>query len=287
LLSAAVGAQTTILVDDDMCHYDLQATHLLLDAHYRALGPVVIGAEIGGTSELDTVTRLSDALCVLESKSQNSAVATTELFQVYPSPHNRHAAECEYLSAGYMAFRLPATGLFAFPPGYNEDWLWCLLHVAGGRACLLRDDQVVVHEPPALRQSTRDDILFEIAGDLIFDCLAEPRDGTTSGPEFILERLADCVPDVSMIPSMRAEAVLRRALRLRENGHGGALPGLESYGLSVLRNMLDSGELELDGTRTLQAWSVDAVAKHKSFAMTLGDVNVRCVLREAMKEGKK
>lgn len=287
LLSAAVGAQTTILVDDDMCCYDLEATHRMLDMHYRAFGPVVVGAEIGGTTEQDIVTQLSDALCLLESKAHDSAMATAELFRVHPDSHNRHAAKCEFLSAGYMAFRLPATDLFAFPPGYNEDWLWCLLHGAGGEARLLRDDQVVVHEPPALRQSTRDDILFELAGDLIFDCLAEPRDGRPSRPESVLEDLADRAPDPSMMPSVRAETVLKQALGLRENEHGRALADLESYGLSVLRDMLYSGELEIDGTRKLRAWSLDAAAKHESFATTLGDVTVRCALRAATKEGRK
>lgn len=287
LLSTVVDAQTTILVDDDVCCYDLEATHLQLGTHYRALGPVVVGAEIGGTSELDTITRLCDALCLLESNAQNSAVATKDLFRVYPDSHHPHSAVCQYLSAGYMAFRLPPSGLFAFPPGYNEDWLWCLLLGAGGRARLLRDDQVVVHEPPSLRQSTRGDILFEISGDLIFDCLAAHCDSCASGPVPDLERLADCVPDASMTPSVRAEATLKQALMLRENGHRGVIADLEGYGLRALRCMLHSGELEVDSTRLLREWSVDAVAKQKSFAMTLGDVTVRRALREAMKEGRK
>lgn len=287
LLSVAVDALTTILVDDDMYHYDLEATHLLLDSHYRMVGPMLIGAEIGGTSELDTLTRLSDALGLLESKSQNSATTAEELFRACPNSHSRRAAQCQYLSGGYLAFRLPTTGLFAFPPGYNEDWLWCLLHVASGRARLLRDNQTVEHEPPELRQATCDDILFEIAGDLIFDCLAEAGDERTSGPESILESLAVCVPDVTMIPWRRAEAVIRRALKLRENGLGGALPLLECHGLGFLRNMLDSGELELDCSEALKVWSADAVAKHKTFARTLEDVNARQALREAIKEGKK
>ena len=276
LLSTAVDAQTTVLVDDDICYFDLEATHHMLDANYRASGAVVVGAEIGGTTEQDTVTRLSDAMRMLQSNTQNSAVPAGELFRVLPDSDSRRAGACGWLSAGYMAFRLPTTSLFAFPPGYNEDWLWCLLHGAGGEARLLRADQVVVHEPPVLRQSTRNDILFELAGDLILDCLVERRDGRPRSPESVLEDLASRAPDPSVMPSVRAERVLKQARGLSENEHGRALADLESYGLSVLRDMLRSGELEVDGITRLRAWSADAAAKHISFATTLGAVTARC-----------
>lgn len=287
LLSAAVDSQTTVLVDDDICYFDLEATHRMLDAHYRPPGAVVVGAEIGGTTEQDTVTRLSDAIHLLQSKTHNSLLSAEELFRVPPDSDSRRADACGWLSAGYMAFRLPATSLFAFPPGYNEDWLWCLLHGAGGEARLLRADQVVVHEPPVLRQSTRDDILFELAGDLILDCLVEHRDGGPRRPESVLEDLADRAPDQSAMPSVRAETVLKQARGLSDNGQWRALGDLESYGLSVLRDMLHSGELQMDGNRLLRVWSADAAAKHRSFATTLGAVTVRRALRTALKEGKK
>lgn len=287
LLSPAVGARTTVLVDDDICYFDIEATHRMLEAHHRAPGAVIVGAEIGGTTEQDTVTRLSDAIRLLQSKTHDCPMPAEELFRVPSHFDSRRADLCRWLSAGYMAFRLPATSLFAFPPGYNEDWLWCLLHGAGGEARLLRADQAVVHEPPVLRQSTRDDILFELAGDLILDCLVERRDGKPRRPESVLEDLADRAPDPEVMPSVRAETVLKQARALSENGHGRSLADLESCGLSALRDMLRSGELEMDGSRRLRAWSADAAAKHGSFATTLGAVTVRCALRAALKEGRK
>lgn len=287
LLSAAVDAQTTVLVDDDICDFDLEATHGMLDAHYRASGAVVVGARIDGTTEQDTVTRLSDAIRLLQWKTYDSAIPAEDLFRVPPDSDSCSADACGWLSAGYMAFRLPTTSLFAFPPGYNEDWLWCLLHGAGGEARLLRADHAVVHEPPVLRQSTRDDILFELAGDLILDCLVVRRDGRRRSPESVLEDLADRTLDPSVMPSMRAERVLKQARGMLENGHGRALANLESYGLSVLRDMLRSGELEMDTTRRLRAWSTDAAAKHRSFARTLGALTARCALRATLKEGRK
>lgn len=287
LISAAVGAQTTVLVDDDICHFDFEATHRMLDAHYRASGAALLGAEIGGTTEQDTVTRLSDAIGLLQSKIDSFSVPAEALFRVQPDSDSRRADPCGWLSGGYMAFRLPTTSLFAFPPGYNEDWLWSLLHAAGGEARLLRVDQAVLHEPPVLRRSTRDDILFELAGDLIFDCLVAYRDGRARRPESALEDLADRAPDPSVMPAVRAETVLKQARGLSENGHRGTLADLESYGLSVLRNMLRSGELEMDGSRRLRDWSADAVAKQRSFATTLETVTTSCALRTALKEGGK
>ncbi len=287
LLSAAIDARTTVLVDDDICHFDLEATHRVLEAHCRASGALLVGAEIRGTTEQDTVTRLSDAIHLLESKTHNSTVPADEFFRMPPDSDGRRADASGWLSAGYMAFRLPPTSLFAFPPGYNEDWLWCLLHGAGGQARLLRADQAVVHKPPLLRRSSRDDILFELAGDLILDCLVESRDGTPKRPESVLEDLADRAPDPLVMPSVRAEEVLEQARGLSENAHGRAVTELESYGLSVLREMLHSGELEMDGTTTLRAWSADAAAKHRSFATTLGAVTVRCALVAALKKGRK
>ena len=286
LLSTVVGAQTTVLVDDDICYFDLEATHRMLDAHYRAPGAMVVGAEIGGTTEQDTVTRLSDAIRHLQSKPQNSPLTAEELFRVHPDSDSRRNYASGWLSAGYMAFRLSATSLFAFPPGYNEDWLWSVLHEVSGETRLLRVDQVVVHEPPVVRQSTRDDILFELAGDLILDCLADHCGPGPRRSALVLEDLADRTPDPSAMPSMRAETILMEARGLSENGQWPELDYLESYGLGVLRDMLHSGELETDGCTRLRGWSGDAVAKNGSFATTLGAVTVRRALQTALKEGK-
>jgi hypothetical protein len=286
LLSVTVNAQTTILIDDDICCFNLEDTHRVCDSHYRASGAAIVGANIGGTTEHDIVTRLYGAIQALRSKAHYSEVPTEELFQVTPGADapNAHADGC--LSAGYMAFCLPTASLFAFPPGYNEDWLWCLLHRASGHTCLLRADEAVVHNPPALRQLTDDDILFELMGDFIFDCLLEFRDGRDS-PESILRDLASCVLDPSAMPAPRARDVLEQACGQWNNEQLHALARLESYGLSVLREMLHFGKLEMDGRREVREWSADAAAKHKSFGTTLGLMAVPCAMRAALTEGRK
>lgn len=286
LLSATVDAQTTILIDDDICCFNLEATHHVCDSHYRATGAVIVGANIGGTTEHDIVTRLYGAIQALRSKAHYSEVPTEELFRVTPGADAPNVQAHGCLSAGYIAFCLPAASLFAFPPGYNEDWLWCLLHRASGHTCLLRADQAVVHNPPALRQLTDDDILFELMGDFIFDCLLEFRDGTAS-PESILGDLASCALDPSATPAARARDLLEQACGQWNNEQRRALARLESYGLSVLREMLHFGKLEIDGRREVREWSADAAAKHKSFRTTLGLMAVWCAMRAALREGRK
>lgn len=285
LIAAGVEAGTTVLVDDDIHGFDLDATHRLLDAVDRGPGGVVAGAEIGGMTEQDTVTRLSDAMRLLETKAHNSPVPAKELFRV-PPDGDSPAGACGWVSAGYMAFRLPPARLFAFPPGYNEDWLWCLLHGVGGDTCVVRLDQTVLHGPPSLRPSTRDDILFELAGDFIFDCLAECRNGRPGGPDTVLQDLAKQEPDPAVMPLVRTETVLEQRRLLTENGHGRTLPELERYGLSVLGDMLRSGELEIDGNAILGAWSADAAAKHRSFAATLGAATTRVALGTILQAGR-
>ena len=285
LISATVDARTTVLVDDDMCGFDLDVTHHLLDTLEPAPDGLVVGAAICGTTEQDTITRLSDAMGRWKMLARGTAVSIEEFFRATPGD-KRGTNERRWVSAGYVAFRLPAARLFAFPPGYNEDWLWSLLHGAGGETRVVQGDQAVEHEPPTLRRSTRDDILFELAGDLVFDCLLEQLDRRPRGPESVLEDLAQHTPDTSVMPSVRVEALLGQARVLSENRHWQAPVTLESYGLGVLRGLLWSGQLEMDGNTMLNAWSEDAAAKHRSFATTLHATTVWRALREAQKEGR-
>ena len=286
LLSVVVDAQTTVLIDDDIDGFDLNATHGLLDAQERGPGGVIAGAEIAGTSEQDTLTRLSDAMCFLKTAPRKNTVPVEELFQVPADRKYAGADACGWVSAGYLAFRLPPATLFAFPPGYNEDWMWCLLHEAGGDTRVLRSVQAVVHDPPCIRRSSRDDILFELGGDFVLDCLAECGEGSSRGPEAVLKDLSQDAPDPSLMPSVRTETVLNQAHELSENGHGRMMSELKSYGLNILAEMQLSGELEMDGSRLLSNWSGDAALKQKSFRTTLDTSSVQLALRAMWQEGR-
>ena len=80
LLSAAVSARTTILIDDDICDFDLELTHERLEQRATGSQGLVVGAEISGQSEMDTLTRLDDAIRRLESRRINCKAPLDELF---------------------------------------------------------------------------------------------------------------------------------------------------------------------------------------------------------------
>jgi hypothetical protein len=286
LISDAVRPQTTVLMDDDICGFDLNRTHRMCDDLGSTGDGLITGATIGGLSDLDTVTRLSNAMHFLAINARDIPITIADLFQVTPSDDGG-ARDSGCVSAGYMAFRLPPKRLFAFPPGYNEDWLWCLLHKASGDIRILRTEQVVLHKPPQLRGPTREDILFEMSGDIIFDCIAERINGRRSMPESTLRNLPELPPNSSTLPSPRVEAILAQFRELPNNPHGGALTNLGDHGLTLLQDLLAAGELEVDGTTMLSTWSTDAVAKHRSFATTIGTPIVQSTVRQALSEGRR
>ena len=286
LISAVIGADTTVLVDDDICEFDLEATHRIVDEFDRSPGGVIVGAKITGTSELDTITKLFDAMCALETSSLNTTLRAEELFRMSRGHDDHNPVGCRWVSGGYMAFRLPSMSLFAFPPGYNEDWLWCLLHCALEDTRVLRADQSVVHNPPSLRHPTPVDLLFELVGDLIFDGLPTRHYGRLIRPDSVLEDLAQHAPVSSDMPLVRAGEVVQQARKLSTNGHRRVLSELDTYGLGVLRRLLQSGELEMNGSAVMKAWSVDAAEKHRSFAATLGAESARVALGALLQEGR-
>lgn len=277
LVSWVIGAHTTVLIDDDVYDFDLDTTQAILDAVEGGAGGAVVGAEIRGTSEQDTITRLSDAMSSLDSNIKGPA-SVEDLFRALPGSYAGGEAPDRCVSAGYMAFRLPPARLLAFPPGYNEDWLWCLLLGARGDTAVVRSRQSVIHAPPTVRQPTRADILFELAGDLVLDCLAERSDAGMSGPSAPLEELSWYLPDPSALPLARADALRKQVESAWEDRRRPVLHQLQSYGLAVVEEMRRSGDLAMDARGFLRAWSADATARARSFSATLGSAGVRIAL---------
>ena len=165
LLSVAVGALTTVFIDDDICGFDLELTHERLGRLTTGPQGLIVGAEIGGQSEMDTLTRLHEAIRPLESQRINYTAPLDELFYLTGVDHAAREANRSWVSGGYMAFNLYPTQLFAFPPGYNEDWLWCLMHSISDEVRVVRSEQVVQHAPPEPRRVTPSTVLFELAGE--------------------------------------------------------------------------------------------------------------------------
>lgn len=280
LLSAVIAAETTLLIDDDVCKIDPVGMHRCLDMAEPARD-VIAGVAMTGISELDTITRLTDAIEELSRlDSDTDDVSPRSLFQAPPKSLTSNRSECRYVSGGYLAFRLACCRLFAFPPGYNEDWLWCLLQSNSG-VRVTRTLEAVAHEPPGLRQPTAEDLSFELLGDLVFDCLDSQEKQPTVSPQQMLVALAARPPDADWMPAQRARELLDKT---KDQSVRDKASLLEPYGLSLLGKMLQAGELDWSGTEVVASWSRDAVAKHEAFKATLRDEKVIFQVRKFIED---
>jgi hypothetical protein len=284
LMSAAAPSQLTILIDDDIKGFDLSATYHRIRTFSRPGTGTIVGADIGGISEDDTITRLADALSNLQKASHliEEDLCRT-LFYVQRHCSSSTGSSPRYVSAGYLAFHLPREQMIAFPPGYNEDWLWCLLYGGNVQVSIRQLEERVIHDPPSVRRSTRADILFELLGDLVFYCLEERHLNNDSNPASVLTTLSEWLPSPVSIPSTRAQLLMDKAQSLIRDGI--SLEVLEEYGLAILENMLLTGDLHLDWSTALKEWCNDAVAKHRSIAAALRGNGVVPVINTLLQEG--
>ena len=264
LLSAAVRARTTILIDDDICGFDLELTHERLEQLAAGSQDLIMGAEIGGQSEMDTITQLHESIRRPEARQISRTIPLDELSHKIDTGHDTRDIKCGWVSAGYMAFNLNPTRLFAFPPGYNEDWLWCLLHSISGKVRVVRGGQVVQHAPPEPRRATPSDILFELAGDLVFDCLCVHREGGKRTPLATLATLARHTPSPEVLPTTRIAEVVELARQSTSNGR--VRTCLKDPGLNAVKTVMRSRDLRIRESAILPDWCNDAIAKHKSYS---------------------
>jgi hypothetical protein len=172
----------------------------------------------------------------------------------------------------------------AFPPGYNEDWLWCLLYSSDPQVQILRTGEIVYHDPPFIRRPTREDLVFELIGDFVFERLEEHCESSTAEPEEILFELSTLSPSPADQPSARVQELLSKVQVLINNGRPVRL--LNHYGLSVLTQILQENKLEIDYSVVLADWCSDAIAKHRSMAATLRDERTMRALTILSHEGR-
>lgn len=286
LFSASIQPTTTVLIDDDISAFRLDCTHQICDDLEAAPDGLIAGAAIGNLTDLDTLTKLSAAVRYVTKAG--IADPTADIFRGSSGDADEVSFEA-CMSAGYMAFRLPTSRLFAFPPGYNEDWLWCLLQRGMGKIRIVRMEQEVRHDPFLLRAPTRDGIHFETLGDVVFDCLSECSGyGRWLLPELALKALQEFTPDKSSLPATRAAALVEQLLDLTPEQRARALGSLSDRGLVLFQKMLDAGELEIgDGRSLLCSWSHDALIKHLSFGATIANPRVISRVRQILEMEEK
>lgn len=284
LLSSTVGAHTTVLIDDDVVGFDLAATHEFIAGQQHKPNGIVVGAEIGGWTELDTVTRLEHAMVRLTEQPYQEGVTVSDLFRA-ASVNGAHGGKaCQWVSAGYMAFNVQPSKLLAFPPGYNEDWVWCLLQHAEYGTRILKSGHTVLHEPAAMRRPTCDDIQFELMGDLILDALVECGTAELQNGASVLCRLRGHQPDSSILPASRVAEAMQQAAETQrlDRMH----PDLWEYGLRALNDVVRGDMLEGDGTALVSAWCHDAETKQIAFAPMPRNAVVLAALETLMIKGR-
>ena len=284
LLARTVGALTTVLIDDDVSSFDLVDTHRFLAEQPREPNGVIVGAHIGGWTEMDTVTRLEDAMGRLMERPHNEPTSIADLFGASVATGMQRTKECDWVSAGYMAFNIPPLRLSGFPPGYNEDWLWCFLQHAERGTRIVRNGQLVLHEPQALRRSTCSDVRFELAGDLILDTLVECRQKGSKKRTSTLDRLCRHTPGASILPVTRVLEALQRASQVERLGRMD--PHLWEHGLQVLVDIVRRDMLEADGRSVIASWCREVETKQAAFAPMADDMPVLAALKVLMVKGR-
>lgn len=261
LISACQPSALTALIDDDITGFDLCATRCSAARILQSACPALIGACITGIDEEGVIDRYTNALDMFEGCDQKLDLQpdARTLFQTSPPEVPNSPAAVDYVSGGYLVFSLSGEPLIAFPPGYNEDWLWCLELLYHGRAKVFRLPQVVRHEPPAIRSLTADDLSFELLGDLVFDLATRSRT-----PPLALSALsfAQTITD-TIHPSARVSELIRRS-RLPRRTH----PFLEA-GLAILCDLQAQGSLSVDWEAEVHLWKEDAERKQRSFGRVL------------------
>ena len=272
LLAAAMGARTNVFIDDDMADFNIEETHHCVEALRAEWPNVIVGAQVFGQSEMDTITKLEMAARRMRLRVGYGGTLD-ELLAVECGNH-AGSVECDWVSAGYMAFNLEPSQYFAFPPGYNEDWLWCLLHGMTGKVRIIRSSQCVRHRPAEARIPADDeDLWFELRGDLVFDCLRSFRAPERRMPWESLKALETQRPSCELLPSTRVRELVEEIAQVGMDRQGERV--LLECGLGVVRALAKDGYCERAERSVLRDWCEDARAKYGAYAALLADGAVR------------
>jgi len=176
-------------------------------------------------------------------------------------------AEDEYpdvASGGYLAFNIHPAKLCGFPPGYNEDWIWCKLQqeLYGTRVAKMDE---VIHSPRTFRKPSMHDCKFELKGDLVFDTLCDFKPIGARNLDETLIKVSAQTPFYDSLPSTRIKKLLAKT----KDVHESHIQMLDEFGMRLLREMLCSKRLHDIETTHLATWARDACEKLNSFSCAL------------------
>jgi hypothetical protein len=267
ILSRCFQAEHILLVDDDITGFDVATTRDLVRGLYEKHGSVVAGAHIGGVDETDIISRLEGGMkractCGIDSEQRISA---RESFTISPVSA-KTVTRSQFVSGGYLSFKFAPGTIEGFPPGYNEDWLWCLSLQSTEKASVFRIPQVVRHDPVVIRRPNENDMLFEVRGDVVLQYEVarskpcRPRDVRTGSDEN-----GDAQEDDHDAPERRVEMLLTQAEQHADQCGASIADQFGPFGLGVVKRMQLDLRFRLDWKSEFDRWKVQSDRNRNSF----------------------
>lgn len=288
LLSQCFQAEHVLLVDDDISEFDVVTTRHWVTGLAKKYGNVVVGAHIGGVDETDIISRLESGIKRSCTCANNGGVriSARESFTVVPVATD-NARRSEFVSGGYLSFKFAPDVLEPFPPGYNEDWLWCLFLQKVGIASVFRIPQVVKHSPVVIRRPSEDDVFFELRGDLALQN-EMARQVSGCGPRGILAGSDDACwtqEDDNDDPERRVETLLTQVEKHEDQCGSFISDRFRPFGLEVLKRMQTDLRLRLDWSDEFQRWKLLSLRNRDSFFQAM-HANVTKKLSRFIEKGR-
>jgi hypothetical protein len=271
ILSRCFQTEHILLVDDDITEFDVATTRSWMRGLLEEYGSVVAGAHIGGVDETDIISRLEGGIrraCTC-GKNNEKRISARESFTVSPVSAET-VSRSEFVSGGYLSFKFASGEIEPFPPGYNEDWLWCLSLRSKAKASVFRIPQVVTHQPVKLRRPTENDIVFELRGDVAVQF--EIASYRSYGP-----RLVRAGSDGNRHlqgdgdgPERWVEMLLAEAEQHKERCGASIADQFGPFGLEVVKRMHQDRRLGLDWEGEFDRWKEQSARNRDSFREAMG-----------------
>jgi hypothetical protein len=287
ILSKYFEAGHVLLVDDDITGFDIRVTRDWVTHLVQTHCSVVVGAHIGGLDETDVISRLAQGIERACSCTNTGGLTDSvrQLFTVTPKA-GEIQCEVENVSGGYLSFRFASSDLEPFPPGYNEDWLWCLSLKGKNMASVFRIPQVVTHDPPLIREPSENDLLFELCGDVAFKReldhyrACERARMPASDVERRMQQNDHKVPDIWV------EELLTQVAK--HKGECGAFISKQfrAFGLTLVGHMYAEGRFHLDWNHEFDSWKTRWERNRNSFCEAVNSPLMAALISRVIKKGR-
>ncbi|MGA9768384.1 MAG: hypothetical protein WBV94_05040 [Blastocatellia bacterium] len=290
ILSKCFEAGHVLLVDDDIVGFDISVTRYWLTRLAQKYSNVVVGAHIGGLDETDVISRITRGIkraCSC-ANTESQSISVRESFTVMPKADEMQR-ETEMVSGGYLSFRFTSGVTEPFPPGYNEDWLWCLSLQSKRMASVFRIPQIVIHDPFVIRKPSENDLFFELRGDVALQrelaryktCKrASMPTARQSGEEWSTQQYDHDAPETWV-----KELLTQAAEHGRECGAFIANQ-FRAFGLKLIKRMYIEGRFHLDWNQEFDLWKAQSERNRNSFCEAMNNALTSDLVGSVIQKGK-